>query len=389
MSNPETPEQTQEDYGVFLFGKSNKQYSIESSVLALYQDSILNQLFLNKSNRTPEGYIQVDARDEYFPIILQMMRGQEVDLNSFSYQELKRLINDAKFLKLKLGKYFRNAMKWQKNKELQHFIVNEGGKFYKNTKTGKQDLKEMFFEDDIVIDLSNVKLSDDDFDRFCTIFEHISQPNLKHLLLEKCGLCETGMKRLSKLLLNSGTNIQTLNLAYNNIDSDSIKPLVEVFQNEKCPSLCTLDLSCNYLGELGIRSLFCASTSKSYLNIKKINLAYNDMGPKGCKYISKFITANCLPQLLSLNLSYNGLGSKGIQELSDAFLTDMGRVGVHHLCRALMARALPELRALEVNDNSLMKEGLNELHDTLKHNPCPLLGNIKMKFNYQDYSLRA
>ena len=109
--------------------------------------------------------------------------------------------------------------------------------------------------------------------------------------------------------------LEILNLSYNNIENFGLSLAKNFFNGNTC--LKSLILNHNLLGEKGSNNLFKFLSKYQNLNIKAIDISYNGLTKNGTKYISSFVQKN--ENLISLNVSGNYIGDEGIRSISDAF----------------------------------------------------------------------
>ena len=145
------------------------------------------------------------------------------------------------------------------------------------------------------------------------------------------------------LFLKHCTNLQKLNLDYNNIGSDGAKALADCLKRHT--NLQTLYLTSNNIGSDGAKAL--ADCLKHHTNLQTLYLYNNNIGSDGAKAL-----ADCLKHhtnLQALNLRSNHIGSDGVKALADCLK--------HHT----------NLQTLDLSSNNIGSDGAKALADCLKH----------------------
>ena len=83
------------------------------------------------------------------------------------------------------------------------------------------------------------------------------------------------------------------------------------------PSMTSLDISNNGIGDEGVKSICEALKNNKTLKVLDLNASKfigGEIGPQGAKYLAEMLVVN--PSLTSIDLSLNSLGSEGAKALA-------------------------------------------------------------------------
>ena len=154
-------------------------------------------------------------------------------------------------------------------------------------------------------------------------------PNLQHLDLSNCDLCDEGISTLSETLTGSGTIERSM----------------------------FLDVSLNRIGAVGGGSLssLCSSEEGGHSLLKTLNLKKCSLGDDGLQSFAKNVFGRKCHGLSALDITGNNFGPGGMNEFSHAIAT--GLKDLDNLCLA---------------DNSIDEEGVINLSKSLQ------AGNVKV-----------
>lgn len=146
-------------------------------------------------------------------------------------------------------------------------------------------------------------------------------PNLKTLLLPRCGITPKGFKEIGHLLGESPA-LETLVMSSNTADEEGLK-------GEFCAglaknrSLKSLYVAVCRLGEPGVQQL-CHGPLRDHPTLEHISLQYNRLQVGSAAILSKMLATN--QALRFLDLCGNSLGPEGTQELAKGLYENKGRL---------------------------------------------------------------
>lgn len=142
---------------------------------------------------------------------------------------------------------------------------------------------------------------------------HILPKNesLKNIILSHNGLTEEDFELLASVLQTEQV-LETLDLSSNLFSQKS--GYMFGFLVAKNISLVKMNVSCNRIGDEGIRDLVPGLIHNR--TIRSLDLSWNDIADEGAMWMSEMITSNSILQ--DLNLSYNRITSKGVSYIADS-----------------------------------------------------------------------
>jgi Ran GTPase-activating protein (RanGAP) involved in mRNA processing and transport len=229
----------------------------------------------------------------------------------------------------------------------------------------------------------------------------IEEGNLHHISvvnLSDCDVGDEGVATLGCYLQLQSASIETLHLDMNGIGDIGLIALADGLKMN--PKMKTLDLFCNDFGELGIKSLMSAISSRrsnlehlslranriadkgaqniacrlNASSLKKLNIGYNEIGDKGASCIAESLARNKI--LRELKMSCNSLGNKSITVFATALVANQSleicvldenpkvdRRGASSFVKTLQMNRT--LKSLEILDRSYENHLLNDKLDFL------------------------
>ncbi|KAJ8289364.1 hypothetical protein GJAV_G00000450 [Gymnothorax javanicus] len=192
-------------------------------------------------------------------------------------------------------------------------------------------------------------------DKYCeTVASALQSPNspLRDLDLSCNNLGNSGVKRLCDALMSPNCKLQTLNLSYNKVGNSGVKQLCDGLMSPNC-KLQTLDLSANKLRNSGVKKL-CDGLMSPNCKLQTLNLSDNNLRNSGVKKLCNgLMSPNCKLQTL-------GLGCCNLTE------------GCCDVLAAVLRSPHSELRDLELRDNELQDSGVRALSAGLEDPHCKL-----------------
>jgi len=148
-----------------------------------------------------------------------------------------------------------------------------------------------------------------------------NNPNLKTLLLPRCGMTSKGFKDIGKLL-GELPALETLVMSHNNADADGLK-------GEFCAGLAknhsirALYLAVCRLGEPGV-NLLCNGPLRDHPTLEYISLNYNRLELGSAVLLAKMLATNQALRFLDLN--GNSIGPEGSIEIVKGLQENKGRL---------------------------------------------------------------
>ncbi|PKS11224.1 hypothetical protein jhhlp_002985 [Lomentospora prolificans] len=248
---------------------------------------------------------------------------------------------------------------------------------------------------------------------------------IKHILLGENNIGEAGCAAIARFLKNVPNRIETWQVTGNNINSRSLKLLVDSMIEsrtvmsvwlkgnplgpESAPDLARLitgarnlrilDLDQTQLGDAGVAALFNSLTSHveslqgGPLPLEVIYLSGNGVSVSASKAIARFLSlqsqAQPLHRLHSIYLSYNPLGNKGIKLLAEGVRSaqhirrlalqsvGVGTEGIVTLCNALHGH--PSLRTVDLSQG-LATPSLGQTFNYINDDTVPALCSLLTPF---------
>ncbi|XP_067916072.1 NACHT, LRR and PYD domains-containing protein 12-like isoform X4 [Heterodontus francisci] len=198
--------------------------------------------------------------------------------------------------------------------------------------------------------------------------------------LNLCGnnLGDSRVKLLSEALRNPDCKIQKLYLGENDLTAYCIKDLASALNTNR--SLTELDLSCNKLGDSGVKLLSEALRSPD-CKIQELWLVENNLTASCIEDLASALNTN--RSLTDLDLNYNELGGSGVKLLSEALrnpdckIQKLGLVenNLSDSCIEDLASALSSNRSLtdlDLSYNKLGDSGVKLLSEGLRNPDCKI-----------------
>ncbi|KAM4708080.1 NACHT, LRR and PYD domains-containing protein 3-like [Discoglossus pictus] len=258
----------------------------------------------------------------------------------------------------------------------------------------------------IRLDLSgNHTLGDSGVKRLCDGLRH-PDCALQELRLEGCRLTSSCCEELQDVITTNRSLIK-LDLGWNNLGDSGVKRLCDGLRHPNCAlqkmglggchltsscwehlqdvittnrSLIRLDLSCNELGDSGVKRL-CDGLRHLDCALQELRLDRCDLPSSYCEDLQDVITTN--RSLIALDLHLNGLGDSGVKRLCDGLrhpycaLQELRLEGcdlTSSCCEDLqdVITTNRSLIRLHMSRNKLEDSGVKRLCDGLRHPDCAL-----------------
>ena len=154
--------------------------------------------------------------------------------------------------------------------------------------------------------------------------------------------------------LKSRTNLQTLNISFNSIDSEGAAALAEVFKS--CTDLKTLDISDNKIGSVGAAALACGLNGT---NLQTLGIYKNRIGSRGAEVLAEALKS--CTNLKTLDIHWNNIGSDGAAAFAEVL------------------KSCTNLQTLVICKNNIGSEGIAVLTESLKF--CTNLQTLDISMN--------
>ncbi|XP_072894658.1 uncharacterized protein [Hemitrygon akajei] len=205
-----------------------------------------------------------------------------------------------------------------------------------------------------------------------------TNPSVTELYLSDWELRDSRVKLASAALRNPECKIQKLRLGMVGLTDSGAEDLASALSTK--PSLTELDLSYNKLGDLGVK-LLSAALVNSECKIQKLRMRDVGLTDSGAEDLASALSTK--PSLTELDLSCNKLGDSGVKLVSAALrnpeckiqklrlynvgLTDSG---AEDLISALSTK--PSLTGLDLSDNKLGDSGVKLVSAALGNPECKI-----------------
>lgn len=186
------------------------------------------------------------------------------------------------------------------------------------------------------------------------------------------------MRGFLKTIPNAGAQLLRLSVQRNGFETDGCKELAKVLVS--LPMLQELDVSDNDITPDGMRHL---ATALSGMPLQELNISENDLEKDGAVVLGSLIFMGGLPSLTTLNLTDNNIGD-GAMDLAEKLPDTLCNLAL--ACNKIrskgavaLANALPSLTALKqllLEENEISDEGVYALSDKLKGSTSLLCLNL-------------
>ncbi len=209
-----------------------------------------------------------------------------------------------------------------------------------------------------------------------------NDPTLTSLDLEFNPIGDEEVKSLA-CALSTNTTLTSLKLIRSRqIGDEGVKSLANALKNNE--TLKEIDLCDNEIGDEGFKSL--ANALKNNETLREVNLDYNRIGYEGAKSLASALSTNTN---LRLNLSYNQIGDSGAGAIVNALRNNktmiridlranqIGDSGAGEIANALENNET--LRVIDLRYNQIGDEGAKSLANALKNNKT--LRGIGLRYN--------
>ncbi|XP_060731390.1 NACHT, LRR and PYD domains-containing protein 12-like isoform X1 [Tachysurus vachellii] len=205
--------------------------------------------------------------------------------------------------------------------------------------------------------------------------------NVKKLDLTWNNREDSGVNILSAGLENPHCKVETLTMCNCDVSDEDCAALTSALRS-KLSHLRYLDLSCNYLGDSGVKSL-SAVLENPHCKLETLRLCGCGVSAEGCAALTSALRSNP-SHLRKLDLIDNNLGDSGVKSLSAVLENPHCKLeslcwrgcGVSaEGCAALTSalRSNPShLRYLNLSDNNLGDSGVKSLSAVLENPHCKL-----------------
>ena len=169
-----------------------------------------------------------------------------------------------------------------------------------------------------------------------------------------CGLLNDGVIEVAKGL-SSNRSLRHIYLCANGVKASGAKAVADAITTSE---LTTLYISCNRLGDEGVRYL--AEGLKHNTSIERLGLASNRISSKGARALVDALHEH--PNLLHLDLGF----MRGTDALGESGNV-LGDEGAETIAELIASH--PTLRSVDLLHNDISQRGLNALRDALRQNP--------------------
>ena len=236
--------------------------------------------------------------------------------------------------------------------------------------------------DEFILSIKNETLNLADYNAICHVISKASQPTLG---LQFNYLTPFTMSAICGVMKYC-TNLQTLNISENRINSCDAATLVEALK--RCTNLQTLDIGNNNIGSEGAAAV--TKALKCCSNLQTLDISNNNIGLKSTALTALAEGLGSCTNLQKLDISDNAIGSASAAALAEAFKSctklltlDIHNNNIDSLSVAALAEALKSCTSLEtlyIGDNIICSDGAAALAKALKTYTC--LRNLGIHYNY-------
>nr|XP_021325110.1 protein NLRC5 isoform X16 [Danio rerio] len=205
--------------------------------------------------------------------------------------------------------------------------------------------------------------------------------HLRELNLSGNELKHRRVKQFFDVLKKSTCKLERLRLRYCSIQADDCTDLASALKSN--PShLRELDLSGNNLGDSGVKKLSDLLINQQF-KLEKLRLSYCSITEKQCVILTSALKSNP-SHLRELNLNGNRLGDSGADGLNHLLSSVDCKLNKLHLCDCSITEkqllipitatcmGLLHLRELDLSKNQIKNQGVYMLCDVLKNPRCRL-----------------
>ena len=274
---------------------------------------------------------------------------------------------------------------WPADAEDKSLVVMLFNCMYENKASGRKVQEKLAEIGCNALNFSQCSLSPLD----CLALVHVlkSVEGILYFDLSGNNLQSLGCIEIAKLLPSNEHNqglckLKRLNLGFNKITAEGVKPHLSTALTHTNCNLNSLDLMKNNITARGVKYL-CIALTHTNCKLNSLNLSANDITDEGVERLSQALThTNC--KITSLDLMDNNITPKGIKHLSQALTHTNCKInsldlhnnyindkGVEHLSTAL-THTNCKLTRLDLMDNKITPKGIKHLSKALTHNNCKL-----------------
>lgn len=240
---------------------------------------------------------------------------EKVLVKNFSCVELE-IFYDRNLIKMK---WISNHRYVKRNQLISENLKNNRFIKFSDKITFSKEALEYFFakkkSDDGLESIKGVIFENCTFDpeAFQIILENLQHTkNLEHLEFQKTKLTDDNVVLLAKLLADKIFPLRTLNLANNEISQQGIAALVEALKESA--TFLNLNVAFNRIGDEGIKPLTELITHKSS-SLASLNISYNDIKNEGLINLAKSLANN--HSLIQLVLNGNPIPGTIVETLGN------------------------------------------------------------------------
>ncbi|XP_056113408.1 NACHT, LRR and PYD domains-containing protein 14-like [Rhinichthys klamathensis goyatoka] len=363
---------------------SSSETAVESSLLLDCLKELDDRYLIQEIKRQLKSGLRLSP-DEFSALMTVLLNSEEKrdEIKNHQSEELKP----------------RPVLKTSGEHELRSCDISDGGcADLSSALRSNPSLREL--------DLSENNITESEVKQLSALLKH-PQCKLEKLRLRSCDISDGGCADLSSALRSNLSHLRELDLSENDIKESGVKQLSALLEDPQCkleklglrschisdrgcaylssvlrsnPSLRELDLSGNYINELGVKIL-SDLLADPQCKLEKLGLRSCRITDYGCTVLSSALRSN--PSLRKLDLSGNAFTYSGVKQISDLLKHPQCKLEKLKLrsCRisdggcAVLSSALrsnPSLRELDLSENNITDSGVKQFSDLLKHPQCKL-----------------